>query len=233
MPTTRSPSPSRWPWLLALALALVELVVGAVALANPGEGGLGTPMVAVGLVSPILAVDAGDGSGRLFIVDQAGKVLILQNGAILPTPFLDLTSEIVQVNTAYDERGLLGIAFHPNYSQNGRFFVRYSHARAGVSTDPCFGTPRGCHEEILAEYHVSVGNPNIANPVGTILFRVDKPEFNHNSGDVVFGPYFSDSIMIAQDHAGLAEMREEWHGASAFMLHGIQKSPETSPSKLP
>jgi len=143
--------------------------------------------VASGLVSPILGVHAGDGSGRLFIVDQTGKILILQNGAVLATPFLNLSSEIVAVNPGYDERGLLGLAFHPNYAQNGRFFVRYSKPRTGVAGEPCFGTGRGCHEEILAEYQVS-GNPNVANPAGTILFRVDEPEFNHDGGDVAFGP---------------------------------------------
>lgn len=154
---------------------------------SPGDIRIDLLPVASGLVSPILGVHAGDGSGRLFLVDQAGKIQILQNGVVLPTPFLDLSSEIVAVNPGYDERGLLGLAFHPNYAQNGRFFVRYSKARTGAVGEPCFGTARGCHEEILAEYHVSA-NPNVANPTGTILFRVDKPEFNHNGGDVVFGP---------------------------------------------
>jgi glucose/arabinose dehydrogenase len=144
--------------------------------------------VATGLTSPIAGVSPNDGSGRLFIVDQTGKILILQqNGQLLSTPFLDLSAEIVSLNPPYDERGLLGLAFHPNFAQNGRFFVRYSKSRVGVATDPCFGTPMGCHEEILAEYSVSA-DPNVANPAGTILFRVNKPEFNHNSGDVVFGP---------------------------------------------
>jgi glucose/arabinose dehydrogenase len=143
--------------------------------------------VATGLTSPITGVDAGDGSGRFYIVDQSGKILIMHNGVILPEPFLDLSSQIVPLNAAYDERGLLGIAFHPDYAHNGRFFVRYSVGRQGEPTEPCFSSPFGCHEEILAEFHVSP-NPNHALPQGTILFRVNKPEFNHNSGDVVFGP---------------------------------------------
>jgi glucose/arabinose dehydrogenase len=169
---------------MAAAAGLTASVAGQV---QPGAIAVDLQPVATGLVSPILGVHAGDGSGRLFVVDQAGKVLIVQNGQLLATPFLDLTSEIVAVNPGYDERGLLGLAFHPNYAQNGRFFVRYSKARTGVAGEPCFGTSRGCHEEILAEYHVSA-NPNVASPTGTILFRVNKPEFNHNSGDVVFGP---------------------------------------------
>ncbi len=145
-------------------------------------------LVASGLNTPVYATDAGDGSGRLFLVDQTGIIQIIDAaGQVLPTPFLDLSSQIVTLNTGYDERGLLGLAFHPNYAANGRFFVRYSKARTGTASDPCFSTSRGCHEEILAEYSVSA-NPNVANPTGTILFRVDKPQFNHNAGQVLFGP---------------------------------------------
>lgn len=72
--------------------------------------------------------------------------------------------------------------------------MRYSAPRAGGLGEPCFGTSRGCHEEILAEFSVS-SDPDVANPAGTILFRVNKPQFNHNTGTVEFGPdgmlYFS------------------------------------------
>jgi len=69
---------------------------------------------------------------------------------------------------------VLGLAFHPDYASNGRFFVRFSRPRTGVSGEPCFGTSRGCHEEVLAEFSVS-GDPNVANPAGTILFAIDEP----------------------------------------------------------
>ncbi len=172
-----------------LAVSVLTLLAGhALAQPFPGSVTIDLQPVATGLVSPITGTHAND--NRFFIVDQTGKILILQNGAILPTPFLDLaaTGDLSPLNAGYDEKGLLGLVFHPNYAANGRFFVRYSKQRNGIATEPCFGTGRGCHEEILAEYHVSAGNPNVANPVGTILFRVNKPEFNHNSGDVVFGP---------------------------------------------
>jgi glucose/arabinose dehydrogenase/plastocyanin len=143
--------------------------------------------VATGLVSPVLLTHAGDGSGRLFVVDQAGQIRIVQNGVLLPTPFLDLTASLPTLAANFDERGVLGLAFHPAYATNGRFFVRYSAPRAGSAGEPCFGTSRGCHEEILAEFTVSA-DPNVANPTGTILFRIDQPQFNHNAGDVAFGP---------------------------------------------
>jgi glucose/arabinose dehydrogenase len=182
--------PSRISGVVLLALAAGV----APAQVRPGDITIELEPVASGLVSPIFATNAGDGSGRLFILDQTGKILILQNGVLLPQPFLDLSSELPTLTAGYDERGLLGLAFHPNFVQNGRFFVRYSKPRAGIAGEPCFGTPRGCHEEILAEYFAAPG-ANVANPGGTILFRVDEPEFNHNAGHVEFGPdgylYFS------------------------------------------
>jgi len=144
------------------------------------------------LVSPITVTHAGDGSGRLFVVDQVGQIRIIDSGgSLLPIPFLDISAIIPALNAGFDERGLLGLAFHPNYPADGRFFIRYSLPRAGAPEEPCNDPDEfivGCHEEILAEYMVS-GVPNVADPGSErILFRVDKPQFNHNGGAVAFGP---------------------------------------------
>jgi glucose/arabinose dehydrogenase len=173
--------------LLAALCAAGSLTGLAHAQVTQGELRLTLRPVASGLVSPVKMVSPPDTSGRLFIAEQNGPIKILINGTVLETPFLDLTAETVVVNTGYDERGVLGMAFHPDYATNGRFFVRYSRPRPGKAGEPCFGTPRGCHEEVLAAFTVS-SDPNIANPTGTILFRVDEPQFNHNGGDVAFGP---------------------------------------------
>ncbi len=166
------------PWLAAgVAWAQIPL----------GDKTITLQPVASGLVSPVALTHAGDGSGRLFIVDQAGYIRIVKDGALLPTPFLDLTGELPVLSTGFDERGLLGLAFHPDYASNGRFFVRYSRPRAGSMGEPCFGTSRGCHTEVLAEYSVS-GDPDLANTTGMVLFEIDEPEFNHNAGAVAFGP---------------------------------------------
>jgi len=157
--------------------------------------------IATGLTSPVQITSPIDGTHRLFVVDQIGQIRVVDSaGALLPTPFLDVAAELPTLNAVYDERGLLGLAFHPNYANNGRFFIRYSHPRTSTGTEPCDLDTfiHGCHEEILAEYHV-LGNPltsNVANPAsGTILFRVPKPQFNHNAGGIAFGPdgflYFS------------------------------------------
>jgi glucose/arabinose dehydrogenase len=147
--------------------------------------------VAGGFEAPIFLTHAGDGLGRLFVVDQAGKIFVMEDGTLLPEPFLDLTSKIVPVKKEYDERGLLGLAFHPDFDTNGRFFVRYGTLRPGEPEEPCSnpdGFIVGCHKEVLAEYHVSE-NRNLADPTSeVILLEVDEPQYNNNGGDVAFGP---------------------------------------------
>jgi glucose/arabinose dehydrogenase len=152
--------------------------------------------LAAGLTAPLGVTHAGDGSGRQFITDQSGQIWIVEEGNLLPTPFLDISEKLPELNTFFDERGLLGLAFHPSYEENGRFFIRYSSPRDGDPGEPCFDTSRGCHAEILAEYAVSASDPNQADSDSEIiLFSVDEPQFNHNAGDVAFGPdgflYFS------------------------------------------
>jgi glucose/arabinose dehydrogenase len=142
--------------------------------------------VADQLTSPVDLTHANDGSGRLYLVLQTGEVLVIENGVVLAVPFLDLSGTIPPLNAGFDERGLLGIAFHPNFANNNRFFVRYSLARPGMMGEPCFGTSRGCHEEILAEFAALSGTQADAGSE-RILFRIDEPQFNHNSGAVAFG----------------------------------------------
>jgi glucose/arabinose dehydrogenase len=185
-------SPVRTATSLARAASLSPLllclmVAQALAQVPKGDLTIDLELVASGLASPVYLTHAGDGSGRLFIVDQIGLVRIVKDGSLLSAPFLDLRSEIVAVNTFFDERGLLGLAFHPDYASNGRFFVRYSAPRSGVPSEPCFGSSRGCHAEVLAEFSAST-DPDLANPTGTILFRTNEPQFNHDGGTVAFGP---------------------------------------------
>lgn len=161
-----------------------------------GELEIDLESVASGLSSPVFLTHAGDGSNRLFVVDQTGVVRIVRDGVLVEQPFLDVRDRMVTLDAGFDERGLLGLAFHPDYETNGRFFVRYSAPREGGEDDPCTPGRRGCHEAILAEFRVSESDPDVADPASErILFRVDEPQFNHNAGQVLFGPdgflYFS------------------------------------------
>jgi len=142
---------------------------------------VGLKLVADGLTSPVAIVSANDGTGRLFIVDQVGLVRVLtSDGTLLPTPFLDLRSKIVPLSPGYDERGLLGLAFHPQYASNGRFFVYYSAPRRAGTAFNNLAT--------FAEYHVS-GDPNRADPASERVFlTLDDPQSNHNGGTIAFGP---------------------------------------------
>jgi len=130
------------------------------------------------LKAPTVLTNAGDLSNRLFVAEQTGKIKIIENGELLSTPFLDLSEKMVKVNPIYDERGLLGLVFHPSYETNGRFFVYYSAPKTGSGIN---------HESIVAKYLVS-SNPNIADPNSEqIIYRVDQPEANHNGGQLAFG----------------------------------------------
>lgn len=141
-------------------------------------------LIAEGLVSPVGLVPPRDGSGRLFIVDQAGVIKVVSaEGKVLDAPFLDLTAKIVQLNASFDERGLLGLAFHPAFKDNGRFFVYYS---APLRPEG----PQGWnHTSHISGFKVSTNDPNRADPQSErILLQVDQPQANHNAGQIVFGP---------------------------------------------
>ena len=174
--------------VLASPLAIAQ---GALPDIPQGDVVIGLEEVAAGLSSPLQVTHAGDGSGRLFIVEQTGQIRIVEDGVLLPDPFLDISGFLPDLGEFFDERGLLGLAFHPDYANNGRFFVRYSSPRAGDPAQPCNdpnGFIVGCHAEVLAEYAVSE-DPNVADDTsGRIVFSADQPQFNHDGGHVAFGP---------------------------------------------
>ncbi len=162
---------------------------------------------ATGLVSPVALTAPNDGSGRIFVVDQVGQIRIIDSsGDLVETPFLDISDQLVELGDTFDERGLLGLAFHPDYATNGRFFVYYSAPlRAG-------GT--GAHTNQVSEFSVS-GDPDVADPTSEeVILEVDNPQSNHNAGAITFGPdgylYISlgDGGGGGDDDAGHAE---DWY----------------------
>ncbi|MES2284109.1 MAG: PQQ-dependent sugar dehydrogenase [Bacteroidota bacterium] len=135
--------------------------------------------IAKRLLGPVAMDCPKDGSGRLFICEQSGKIKIIKDGKKLSEPFLDVSHKLDRMNKIYSEKGLLGIAFHPKYKINGKFFIYYSaHSK----------TPGSDHKSILAEYKVS-SNTDIADPGSErVILEVEQPESNHNGGQLVFGP---------------------------------------------
>lgn len=141
-------------------------------------------LIAEGFTAPMELLSAGDGTGRVFLVDQIGEVrVILANGTTLSAPFMDLKDRMVTLDPGYDERGLLGLAFHPDFAENGRLFVLYSAPLRA-------GGPQGfdCTTHI-SEFAVSREDPNRVNMRSErIILQVDKPQMNHNGGTLAFGP---------------------------------------------
>ncbi|MBK8987820.1 MAG: PQQ-dependent sugar dehydrogenase [Chloroflexi bacterium] len=139
-------------------------------------------MVADGFVSPVALAAPGD--GRLFVVDQVGIVYVLdQAGSRLPQPLIDLRSRMVNLNPVYDERGLLGMALHPDFVANGRLFLYYSAPlRPNAPGD-------WDHTGVIAEFAIAADDPNRSDPASErIILQVDQPQNNHNGGQLAFGP---------------------------------------------
>ena len=128
------------------------------------------PLVTKGLEKPLFLTHAGDGSGRLYVLEQPGRIRIVEQGALSPVPFLDLVDRVLMDDA---ERGLLGLAFHPDYRRNGRFFVNYTRRPDGAT--------------VVAEYRRG-GSPDAAARQERVVLVVMQPESNHNGGMVAFGP---------------------------------------------
>lgn len=168
----------------AIIFAVLLLLLGGCARPGSNFVQLRLGLVAEGFTSPVALLDPGDGSQRLFVVDQIGLIWILSDGKRIETPFLDLHDRIVELNSFYDERGLLGLAFHPDFAANGRFFVSYSASlRAGLSPD------EWDHTTYISEFIVSVEDANEADPDSErIILAMDKPGYNYEAGHISFGP---------------------------------------------
>jgi len=140
----------------------------------PGDPDINAVLVATGFRDPVNIASAGDGSGRLFVVERPGFIsIITAEGEVLPEPFLSIPN-LVKID--FLEQGLLSLAFHPDYANNGRFFVFFSsYSDNGAIT--------------VAEYTVSADDPNLADPTTIrILFQMSDPFINHNGGTLKFGP---------------------------------------------
>ncbi len=128
------------------------------------------PFIPSGLNQPLYLTNAHDGTNRRFVLEQPGRISVMQPGSSMRTTFLDITGRVLSGG----ERGLLGLAFHPQFASNRRFFVDYTRRPDGAT--------------VIAEYHVSTSNPNVADTSETVLLLIPQPYENHNGGMVEFGP---------------------------------------------
>uniref|UniRef100_A0A8C5C0H4 HHIP-like 2 n=1 Tax=Gadus morhua TaxID=8049 RepID=A0A8C5C0H4_GADMO len=131
-----------------------------------------------GLRNPVLMLHSGDGTGRRFVAEQVGFVwVLLPDGARLERPFLDLSGAVLTTPWLGDERGFLGMAFHPRYRDNGRFFVYYSVLAGGR-----------LERVRVSEMRVSERDQNVADPGSErVILEIDEPAANHNGGQIMFG----------------------------------------------
>jgi len=131
---------------------------------------LGLSSVVGGLSKPVTIAAAGDGSGRLFVVEQAGRIRIVKGGTLLATPFLDVSAKV----SCCGERGLLGLAFHPGYATNRRFFLFYTDSDGDLT---------------ISEFSATAANPDRASATEKVILRIGhKAQPNHNGGQLAFGP---------------------------------------------
>ncbi|WP_027481779.1 PQQ-dependent sugar dehydrogenase [Deinococcus pimensis] len=153
--------------LLGAALALSALLTIPVVAQNNQNGNVRLTRVVTGLERPVTVTNAGDGSGRLFVVEQGGRVRVVKDGRLQPGAFLDLSG----LTRAGGERGLLGLAFDPKFRQNGRLFVNYTDRDGNT---------------VIARY---TAKGDAADPrSATVLLRAEQPYANHNGGQLAFGP---------------------------------------------
>jgi glucose/arabinose dehydrogenase len=123
-----------------------------------------------GFSRPVFLTSPADGSGRMFVVQQGGKIKVINaGGTVLATPLLDITAKVSKGG----EQGLLGLAFHPNFATNGKFYVNYTTLAGDTA---------------ITEYRLSPPSSNHVAPTGRRVLTIDQPYANHNGGDIAFGP---------------------------------------------
>jgi len=147
---------------------------------SPAPAPAGMPQISLstlagGFVLPVHVTHAGDGTERIFVVEQEGRIRILAGGVVLPAPFLDLASLVPPRLVAGGEQGLLSVAFPPGFAAKRYFYVNYTRSPDGAT--------------VVARYRVSIGDANVADPASEeIVLNVSQPFANHNGGQLAFGP---------------------------------------------
>jgi len=177
-------------FLLLFAVIMVSCKKNNPSTIHPAGQQPSLQLITDGLISPVALVEPPDGSKRLFIADELGKIWIIgADGIRAANPFIDISSKMVTLNPSYDERGLLDIAFSPDYKTSGKFYLFYTAPpRPGT---PVPGDAGSTWDNLtrVSEFTVSAADPNVADISSErVLVEDDHPYLNHNGGSLAFGP---------------------------------------------
>jgi glucose/arabinose dehydrogenase len=175
----------RFCTILILTLVLFSLKGANSTLANPGAvtwPSIKLQLIAEDFDSPVGIVSANDGTSRLFVIENRGLIHIVQNGIRLEPPFLDISNQV----SSCTECGLLGLAFPPDFAEQGYFFVNYT-SNEDVA-EPDTEDPNTSSDTVIARFRVTA-NPNLADAGSEeAILLINQPDSNHNGGQIVFGP---------------------------------------------
>ncbi|HYE33730.1 MAG TPA: PQQ-dependent sugar dehydrogenase [Methylomirabilota bacterium] len=171
------------PKTIISKLAAALTICAAAASAFAADQSVGLREFAAGFTSPVTLIPYPDNSGRLLVGDQIGTAHIIdKDGKVRPQTFLDVRTKLAQIKQGFDERGLLGLAFHPKFAENGRLFAFYSGRLRP-------NAPQGWnHTGKLVEYKVNQQNATVDFSSEKLILEVDEPQDNHNGGQIAFGP---------------------------------------------
>ena len=159
---------------LILFLVLIQTAKNVKAQGPPQFPAISLTLKYSGLTNPLQVTNAADGSNRIFIVEQPGRIRVVENGVLLTTPLLDISSTGANRVLSGGEQGLLGVAFPPGFAQKNYFYVNYTRIPDGAT--------------VVARYFVTA-NPNVANPASEeVILTISQPFANHNGGQLGFSP---------------------------------------------
>jgi glucose/arabinose dehydrogenase len=198
-------------------------------------GSLKIETIATGLKSPMVALFPDAGNDRMLVADQAGQIWVFNKGKVMESAFLDLEKKMTKLDSDYDERGILGMALHPDFKNNRKFYIFYT-----VPTT----TPKSDHKNVVSEFTVSANDPNKADPASEkVLLTFDHPldgHDNHDGGCLNFGPdgylYISvgDGGGANDEHGTIGNGQDmmAWHG-KMLRIDVNKGNPYTVPADNP
>jgi glucose/arabinose dehydrogenase len=205
MRSTQTLLPTRFSFAVVALVAAAIATIPSPTRANPltpipkGDIAINLTPVATGLGAPLYGINPPGDTSRLFVLDQGGQVRVIQNGALLPTPALDISTRVqppLNAANANDERGLLGIAFSPGFndpsSPGFHTVYTYNSELIPTGTTPTYPAPNNAtqtYENVINEWKMSATDPNVIDPTSRRqVISIGKNAGNHNGGTITFGP---------------------------------------------